>query len=91
MQRATQLCTSSDHSVADPIELLRCFAALPLGAELCNGGQHDCQDALRQLLDALHDDLVRAAWPFSAPAQRKRAECSFLRKRAKHSGGIQQM
>jgi len=46
--------------VADPIDLLRCFAALPLGAELCNGCQHDCQEALRTLLDALHDDLVRA-------------------------------
>jgi len=45
--------------VADPIDLLRCFAALPLGAELCNGCQHDCQEALRTLLDALHDDLVR--------------------------------
>ena len=54
-----QLCTGDDHSVADPIDLLRCFAALPLGAELCNGGQHDCQEALRTLLDALHDDLVR--------------------------------
>ncbi len=45
--------------MADPIDLLRCFAALPLGAELCNGCQHDCQEALRTLLDALHDDLVR--------------------------------
>ncbi|KAK9831376.1 hypothetical protein WJX81_007244 [Elliptochloris bilobata] len=57
MQLVRELCTGDDHSVADPIDLLRCFAALPLGAELCNGGQHDCQDALRQLLDALHDDL----------------------------------
>ncbi len=46
--------------MADPIDLLRCFAALPLGAELCNGCQHDCQEALRTLLDALHDDLVRS-------------------------------
>ena len=83
VRRVAQLCTSSDHSVADPIELLRCFAALPLGAELCNGGQHDCQDALRQLLDALHDDLVRGARASSAPAwgaRRKVAECAVLRK-----------
>ena len=42
----------------DPAQFLRRVAQLPLGAEFCDGGQHDAQELLRLLLDSLHDDLV---------------------------------
>lgn len=32
----------------------------PFGAELCDGGQHDCQEIMRVLMDSLHEDLNRA-------------------------------
>lgn len=33
----------------------------PIGAEFCNGGQHDCKELLEVLIDQLHTDLVQHA------------------------------
>ena len=47
----------NDYAV-DPAQFLRRIAQLPMGAEFCDGGQHDAQELFRLLLDSLHDDLV---------------------------------
>ncbi|KAK9811723.1 hypothetical protein WJX72_008998 [[Myrmecia] bisecta] len=54
-----EMYRGKEGSVVDPLFLLRRMASLPLGAALCNGGQHDCQEVLRLFLDSLHDDLNR--------------------------------
>jgi hypothetical protein len=43
----------------NPEFLVKRLYALPHGADFQDGGQHDCQEALRSLIQALHDDLVR--------------------------------
>ena len=48
---------------ADPAPFIRALYALPHGADFQDGGQHDCQEALRGIVNALHDDLVRALSP----------------------------
>ena len=40
--------------------LLRTLHAFPAAADYMDGGQHDCQEMLRLVLNLLHDDLVRA-------------------------------
>lgn len=47
----------NDYAV-DPAQFLRRIAQLPMGADFCDGGQHDAQELFRLLLDSLHDDLV---------------------------------
>ena len=42
----------------DPSPLWRRVAQTPLGRGMSDGGQHDCQEMLRLLMDSLHDDLV---------------------------------
>jgi len=44
----------------DPTELYNVIKTHPFGAEFCDGGQHDCQEVMRMILDALHEDLNRA-------------------------------
>jgi hypothetical protein len=51
----------------DPAFFIRRLYALPHGADFQDGGQHDCQEALRGIMNALHDDLVRALPPPSGP------------------------
>ena len=43
----------------DPTALFRALRGVPGGSDLCDGGQHDCQEVFRVLLDGLHGDLVR--------------------------------
>ena len=47
-------------SAVDPAFFIQRLYALPHGADFQDGGQHDCQEALRGILNALHEDLVRA-------------------------------
>lgn len=49
----------------DPTPLVKKLYQLPQGAEFQDGGQHDCQEALRSILMGLHDDLVRRPPSFS--------------------------
>jgi ubiquitin carboxyl-terminal hydrolase 2/21 len=44
----------------DPTELVKIIRTHPLGEEFCDGGQHDCQEIMRVLMDSLHEDLNRA-------------------------------
>lgn len=44
----------------DPTYLVKKLYQLPTGADFQDGGQHDCQEALRSILLGLHDDLVRS-------------------------------
>ncbi len=53
-----QVYDKSNHYAVDPAQFLRRIAQLPMGAEFCDGGQHDAQELFRLLLDSLHDDLV---------------------------------
>ncbi|KAK9826232.1 hypothetical protein WJX74_001578 [Apatococcus lobatus] len=64
-------CTK-EGAICDPAFLIKRLAQLPLGAEFCDGGQHDSQEVLRLLLDSLHNDLNRAVkptggWPAEQP------------------------
>ena len=43
----------------DPTVLVKKLYQLPQGSDFQDGGQHDCQEALRSILLGLHDDLVR--------------------------------
>lgn len=56
-----QLYCTKEGAICDPAFLIKRLAQLPLGAEFCDGGQHDSQEVLRLLLDSLHNDLVRSA------------------------------
>lgn len=58
---ALQLYCTKEGAICDPAFLIKRLAQLPLGAEFCDGGQHDSQEVLRLLLDSLHNDLVRPA------------------------------
>ena len=49
----------SSGACVDPGPFIHALYALPHGADFQDGGQHDCQEALRGMLNALHDDLVR--------------------------------
>lgn len=53
-----QVYSSQPGSAFAPDYLIRKLYALPHGADFQDGGQHDCQEALRGLIQALHDDLV---------------------------------
>lgn len=53
-----QLYCTKEGAICDPAFLIKRLAQLPLGAEFCDGGQHDSQEVLRLLLDSLHNDLV---------------------------------
>jgi len=41
----------------DPTELVKVIKTHPQGEEFCDGGQHDCQEIMRLLMDSLHEDL----------------------------------
>ena len=58
-----QVYLGTDGAVADPTSMLSRLAQVPLAAEFFDGGQHDCQEVLRTLLNALHDDLVSTPMP----------------------------
>lgn len=47
-----------NQEAVDPAQFLRRIAQLPMGADFCDGGQHDAQELFRLLLDSLHHDLV---------------------------------
>ena len=53
-----QVYAKGNQYAVDPAHFLRRLAQLPLGADFCDGGQHDAQELFRLLLDSLHDDLV---------------------------------
>lgn len=55
---AVQVFLGTAGAVADPTMLLRCFSHVPLASEFFDGGQHDCQEVLRTLMNALHEDMV---------------------------------
>ena len=55
-----QVYDNSNQYAVDPAQFLRRIAQHPMGAEFCDGGQHDAQELFRLLLDSLHDDLVRS-------------------------------
>ena len=54
-----QLYCAPPNTAADMSELLQAFARLPAGQDFVDGNQHDCQEFLHSLIDALHEDLVR--------------------------------
>lgn len=54
-----QVYDKENQYAVDPGQFLRRIAQLPMGAEFCDGGQHDAQELFRLLLDSLHDDLNR--------------------------------
>ncbi|DBA82653.1 TPA: hypothetical protein ACH3X1_006898 [Trebouxia sp. C0004] len=54
-----QVYDNSNQYAVDPAQFLRRIAQHPMGAEFCDGGQHDAQELFRLLLDSLHDDLNR--------------------------------
>jgi ubiquitin carboxyl-terminal hydrolase 2/21 len=58
-RQLTREVFDSDGYAVDPAPLLQRLAQLPLGRDFCDGGQHDCQELLRLLMDTLHDDLNR--------------------------------
>lgn len=43
------------------MHFIRTLKSFPMAAEFLDGGQHDCQEVLRVLMDLLHDDLVRGS------------------------------
>eukprot|EP00887_Chlorella_sp_A99_P006654 scaffold3.g6654.t1 len=45
----------------DPVPLLRMLQAFPVAADYFDGGQHDCEEVLRLLLDLLHQELEAGA------------------------------
>ena len=53
-----QLYCAPPNSAADSTELLQAFSRLPAGQDFVDGQQHDCQEFLHNLIDALHEDLV---------------------------------
>lgn len=53
-----QVYAKGNQYAVDPAHFLRRIAQLPMGADFCDGGQHDAQELFRLLLDSLHDDLV---------------------------------
>ncbi|KAA6425209.1 MAG: ubiquitin carboxyl-terminal hydrolase 2-like [Trebouxia sp. A1-2] len=55
----TLVYDNSNQYAVDPAQFLRRIAQHPMGAEFCDGGQHDAQELFRLLLDSLHDDLNR--------------------------------
>ena len=57
-QPGGRLQVLSSSEAVDPSPLWRRVAQLPLGRDMSDGGQHDCQEMLRLLMDSLHDDLV---------------------------------
>ena len=70
-----QVYDNSNQYAVDPAQFLRRIAQHPMGAEFCDGGQHDAQELFRLLLDSLHDDLVRSL-PMLAQAD---GMCSLCR------------
>ena len=42
----------------DPYHLLTLLKQFPTAADYFDGGQHDCQEVLRVLMDLLHDEMV---------------------------------
>ncbi len=48
----------NDTVSVDPCSLLQLLRQFPAAADYFDGGQHDCQEVLRALLDLLHEDLV---------------------------------
>ena len=56
---AAQVFLGTAGASADPTPMLSRLAQVPLAADFFDGGQHDCQEVLRTLMNALHDDLVR--------------------------------
>jgi hypothetical protein len=53
-----QVYSAQPGTALSPDFLIKKLYALPHGADFQDGGQHDCQEALRGLIQALHDDLV---------------------------------
>ena len=66
-----QLYCAPPNTAADVSELLQAFARLPAGQDFVDGNQHDCQEFLHNLIDALHEDLVG-----SPVKESKRPVCS---------------
>lgn len=42
----------------DPYQLLCTLKRFPTAADYFDGGQHDCQEVLRLMMDLLHEDMV---------------------------------
>lgn len=57
-----------NQEAVDPAQFLRRIAQLPMGADFCDGGQHDAQELFRLLLDSLHHDLVSPPGPATTPS-----------------------
>ncbi|GAB4823329.1 hypothetical protein N2152v2_010375 [Parachlorella kessleri] len=53
----------SGTSVVDPYQLLTLLRQFPTAADYFDGGQHDCQEVLRVVMDLLHEDLNRVPRP----------------------------
>ena len=70
---------AGEEEPVDPSSLLRRFYALPGGSDYRDGGQHDCEEALRTLLAALHTDLVHASASLPQPCNVRLVGCALLR------------
>lgn len=55
---ALQVFLGTVGASADPTPMLSRLAQLEAASDFFDGGQHDCQEVLRTLMNALHDDLV---------------------------------
>ena len=59
-QTVEQLYLGDGKEAVDPVPLLRTLRGFPLAADYLDGGQHDCEEVLRVLMDLLHQDMVRS-------------------------------
>lgn len=57
LQLLAELYLRGEPGGLDPSEFVRVLRRFPIAAEFLDGGQHDCQEVLRVLMDLLHDDL----------------------------------
>ncbi len=81
-----QVYDNSNQYAVDPAQFLRRIAQHPMGAEFCDGGQHDAQELFRLLLDSLHDDLVRPPPSPPPPGLQKLTACAVHEGHCEHSG-----
>uniref|UniRef100_A0A1D1ZYV0 Ubiquitin carboxyl-terminal hydrolase n=1 Tax=Auxenochlorella protothecoides TaxID=3075 RepID=A0A1D1ZYV0_AUXPR len=71
LQLVLKLYLHSGAGGLDPMHFIRTLKSFPMAAEFLDGGQHDCQEVLRVLMDLLHDDLKPLPPP--APAEGEEA------------------
>lgn len=77
-QLVEELYLGGGSSAVDPGKLLRTLHAFPVAADYMDGGQHDCQEMLRLVLNLLHDDLKPEQPPAPAAEAQPEAEPSEL-------------